>query len=637
MADVDLVERVREAPVHEAGRRSTPWPALGVLLTMAVAVVVTLTVSGGAPRPAPAGLPDPGAVTGWSLPLVRGAMDLGAIGTVGSLLTAAFLLPSSDGRLGVTGRKALRAAAWWAWAWMASSLALVTVSTSDVLGVPMSTVLGAPALQRYGWQLPEGRALLVMALAAFAVALNSRSIRTRLGSVLLLLVAVTAMTPLLLTGHSASAADHYVATQSLLVHVLGATLWVGGLLGLVLLVRGDRDSLRFAVPRFSMLALVCFVVVALSGVVTAWTRLGLAWDSWWSTYGALLAAKTVALLALGLLGLVHRRRTVPGVVAGTPRAFTRLAVVEVLLMSATVAVAVVLSRTAPPVGVGLGPDSSHGGSFTTVDRNIDPVSLAQLVGQWRPDALVVTAVTMAAVGYLLAVRHVRRRGQTWPVARVVWAMAGLAVILFVLCGGVGSYSSALLSVQLAQFLAMLTVAPVLVTLGAPVRLVRAASGVETRQSTSAMARRLADPVNGVTVMLGLLVLVYATPLLNLSLRSLSAHLLVNVLAFAAGLLAFWSILARDWLPETRSVADRSGLVGFLAALLAVFAVLAWRADGAYGAEWFEELDLWWSGAVPDRLWAGLVVATFAAGMLALQLLLRREGGAGVPPAARTGT
>ena len=46
-----------------------------------------------------------------------------------------------------------------------------------------------------------------------------------------------------------------------------------------------------------------------------------------------------------IVGWWHRRTTLPGVAAGDPAAFRRLAVVELLIMAGTIGLAVALSRT----------------------------------------------------------------------------------------------------------------------------------------------------------------------------------------------------------------------------------------------------------------------------------------------------
>ena len=95
-------------------------------------------------------------------------------------------------------------------------------------------------------------------------------------------------------------------------------------------------------PRFSTLAGYCIAAVALSGVLTAQVRLG-SWAALVLTgYGALVIAKAVALVLLGGLGLVTRRRMAAGRVP-----VLRWAGVEVALMAVTLGLAAALSQTAP--------------------------------------------------------------------------------------------------------------------------------------------------------------------------------------------------------------------------------------------------------------------------------------------------
>jgi putative copper resistance protein D len=164
------------------------------------------------------------------------------------------------------------------------------------------------------------------------------------GRAVLLALALAALVPPLRTGHAATAADHDLAVVATSVHVLAVVLWVGGLGALV--AQRDRTALAVAVPRFSALALLCFVAVAGSGSVATWTRLPDPSDLWTTAYGALLLVKAAALLALGAAGWLHRRRTLALVTAGEPGAFARLAAAEVGLMAVALGLAVALTRTA---------------------------------------------------------------------------------------------------------------------------------------------------------------------------------------------------------------------------------------------------------------------------------------------------
>jgi putative copper resistance protein D len=101
-------------------------------------------------------------------------------------------------------------------------------------------------------------------------------------------------------------------------------------------------------------ALWCFGLMGVSGLLAAWLVVGEGGGSAVAAlgtgYGALLLAKSAALIALGGFGWAHRRRTLPGLRAGTPGAFRRFAVVEAGVMLVTVALAVALSASPPPAG-----------------------------------------------------------------------------------------------------------------------------------------------------------------------------------------------------------------------------------------------------------------------------------------------
>jgi putative copper resistance protein D len=145
---------------------------------------------------------------------------------------------------------------------------------------------------------------------------------------------------------------------SLLYHLVAAALWVGGLVALLaqLVRRGDYS--RLACTRFSRLALVCWIVMAASGVVNALIRVSP--DRLLTTYGMLVLGKTLALLVLGVIGWLHRRGAVAAVVErGDHTAILRLGGVEMLVMFATVGLAVALSQTAPPGGLAARPNRTE--------------------------------------------------------------------------------------------------------------------------------------------------------------------------------------------------------------------------------------------------------------------------------------
>lgn len=307
------------------------WSAVGLGVA-----VVAIALGGAAPAAPPPGLPDPGPVPGWSLPLLRLTSHAAALAVVGALLAA--LLSGRAPRRGLVAGPAV--------VWAAASTAGLLLGLSEVVARPVGDVLREDLLRFYGWEVSQGRALLLSAGLAALVAAVAPLLRGRTTTAAALLLALVALAPPLVTGHTASEDSHRLAQVALVGHVVGAVLWVGGLAALALLRRSS--GLASAAARFSPLALGCALVVGGSGAVSAYLRLEEVDQLWTTGYGALLLGKAVALGLLVAAGAAHRRRTLAALSSGSPQAFRALAVGEVAVMAAAFGLAVALSRT--PLG-----------------------------------------------------------------------------------------------------------------------------------------------------------------------------------------------------------------------------------------------------------------------------------------------
>ncbi len=351
---VDLDARARTRSPSSAGRLVEPAPgptapsrrrlALAAAAAAAVALTVASVVGGAAAAPL---LADPGVLSRWGLLAVRTAYDVTAMATIGVLVAAVVLLPAA-GALSTDGTRLVRVAGRWAAAWAAAGALSVPLVLSDVSGMPVWQAL-SPDVLSLATDLPQTRALLSSAWLAALVALGARWCSTVFTGRLLLVTAIGALLPLLLTGHTGHGDQYLTAVLGLAGHVTAASVWVGGLLALGVHLR-SADLLDVVLPRYSRVALACFAVVAGSGLVMGWVSLATPGELVSTPYGQILLAKTAALGVLGLLGHRHRRRTLPAVAAGRPRAFLALAAVELVVMAATAGLAVGLSRTAPPEG-----------------------------------------------------------------------------------------------------------------------------------------------------------------------------------------------------------------------------------------------------------------------------------------------
>ncbi|HKG51670.1 MAG TPA: bifunctional copper resistance protein CopD/cytochrome c oxidase assembly protein [Actinomycetales bacterium] len=545
------------------GRRR-PRPLLllvGLCATALIVLGVTLLLDGGGPQPSVAGLPSAGWVTGWGLPAMRLLGDLAALGCVGALLVAGVLAPGGNGPLAGGCARAVSAASSWAAGWAAAAALTVLLTVSDVQGAPVGQVVDSGAA-RLAWALPQTRALLVVAVVAAVVSVATARVATTSGARWALGAALLGLTPPLYTGHSAHAADHALATGGLVVHVVAAMLWIGGLLGILLHLRQPGAVQLRAVRRFSTLALLCFCAVIGSGLLAALARLGTSLSTWMTAYGAVLAIKAVAAVGLAGFGWLHRRRTMAALRGGRPRAFWRLATGELVLMAVAMGLAVALSRTPAPTATGEG-----------------TLVLARVAGWWEPDLVATLLVLLALATYLNGVRiagcvrFVQPRAASWPRSRTAAAVLAAVVALAALGAPLRPPTAVVVSVQVAQYLALAVVVPVLVALAAPAALYRAVrppAGLLNQPGR--LARSLRDPVNAFVLLVAVTAAAWATPLGSMATKSPLLHLALVLGTLAAGTALFRSVLEDDPHRGRRPGRDRAVLLLATAAFLGGFAV-----------------------------------------------------------------
>ena len=588
--------------------------ALGAAAGLALALALVL--GGGAPEPALPGLPDPGVLTGWGLPAATLLLHVTAVVAVGSLLTGAVLVPAAGGVLQEPGTRAVRSAARPAALWAALGAVTALLTASSVVALPVGDVLsGRAGTWADVLALPGVRAPLVSACGAFAVAAYASAVRTAAGAGGLLLAALLALGPLLVTGHASAAEGHVLATTALVVHVVGATLWVGGLLGLVLHLRRDPAVLAAAAPVFSTLAAACLVLVAASGAASALGRLGTDGAAWASGYGALVLVKLAALAALAGLGLRHRRATLPRLAAGQPRALLRLAAGELVVMGAALGLGVALSRTPGPL-LDTTVTPSHGAGHDTLGATLEPFGLQPLLTAWQPDAVALALVGLALVAYAQGLRAVHRAGGRWPAARTASFAAGLGLAVLATCGGLAVYAPALLSVHVTRSIVLVLLVPLLLLVGRPGALLHAARpgaaaalGVALRGTLPARAR--SRPVLVALGVVAAVAALHSSAALETALRSVPVHLLAGLTQVGLGLLLLGALLpSASTAPRRARVAGTAALV----AGLAVLGVALLLREPLLAEGWFGTLEGAWLDARADQRRAGALL------LLSLQVL-----------------
>jgi cytochrome c oxidase assembly factor CtaG/putative copper export protein len=579
-------------------------PARLVLVVAAVVSVLValalLGVTGELAAPT-GGLLDPGLLTRYGLPAARAVHDVAASATVGLLVMAAWAVAPDPGKsvdsLAGPRRLMVRGATVSALVWAGAALVVIVLTAADVSGFPPSAPGFSLVFFSFTSQLELGRALLVslllVLLAAVVSALATRIVAVAFAAV----IALLAVLPLSLAGHAAGAANHMNAVDSLVLHLLGAVLWVGGLAALVL-VGGRLGAQREAVVRrYSTLAGVCFAVVAVSGVINAGLRLG-SFAALATPYGLLVIGKVVALGLLGVAGLLHRRRVIPRL-ATEATAFARLAAVELVVMGATVGLAVALSRSATPV-----PETT-----TDVDDRIAsllgypepaPFTVGRYLTSFYPDLLwLVVALAMLGL-YGASVVRLLRRGDRWPLQRTAFWTLGCLALVYVTSGGPGVYGRMGFSLHMVQHMALMVGVPFLLVFGAPVTL--ALRALHARKDRSLGPREtllrlvhapvlafLANPVVAAALFTGGLTVFYYTPLFGLALATHTGHVLMTAHFLLTGYLFIWALVGVDPGPERPAYPFRLIILLVTLAFHAFFGIALMSGATLLAPDWWASL------------------------------------------------
>ena len=164
-----------------------------------------------------------------------------------------------------------------------------------------------------------------------------------------------------LAGHAAAKSPRALSLGLDWLHLAVGSIWLGGLLGLVVLaVRlapGSRtQGLAIVVPRFSAVALAAVALLIASGTAQAVVRLPTLASLWNTGYGTALLLKIGLLAGALALAAVNRLRCTPALAAigGGPSSapglarLGRLAGAELALVTGALFAAAVLSSLPPP-------------------------------------------------------------------------------------------------------------------------------------------------------------------------------------------------------------------------------------------------------------------------------------------------
>ena len=151
-----------------------------------------------------------------------------------------------------------------------------------------------------------------------------------------------------LSGHAGQTSPRGWALLFDWAHLAAGSIWLGGLVGLLVLWLTSRELLRTVVPRFSTVALCSVIVLVASGTGAALFHLPTVSSLWQTSYGQALLWKIgllLAALALAAFNIVRARSRLE---EPTVRAIVTRVGGEAILLTAAVLAAAVLSSLPPP-------------------------------------------------------------------------------------------------------------------------------------------------------------------------------------------------------------------------------------------------------------------------------------------------
>lgn len=556
-------------------------------------------------------LVDAGALVRWGLPLTTTLFELSMALTVGLLLLGGLLMP--EGARTARRIRVCRYAAWAALGWAVCGAISGILNYADVSGVHVGARGFWAGAWESTWQLELLRNPAITTLVGLAIAIVCFVGIGRAGQAWLFFVSLLALWPLALVGHAAGSNDHDAAVNSLAFHLLGVTLWVGGLFALLVMWSRLGKGAPDVVARFSAIATWCYATVGLSGILNAWIRIG-GLSGLDSRYAAVVFAKAVALVVLGVLGWMQRRRVIDRLRADRSSvpgrsAFVRLAAVETVVMAVAIGLGAALSRSQPPVS-GESPLQKTDIAFSLTDYPTPaPLGTDSWFLAWRVEWLFTVVAVLALGVYLHWVWRLHRRGDRWPITRTVWWICGWAAFTYFADGAPAIYGHVMFSMHMLMHMGVSMLVPICLVRGGIVTLAMRALPHRTdgtlgpREIILAVVHSrifafFANPIIAAVLSFGTLIAFYYSPWFYLALTTHTGHVLMVAHFMITGYIYAYSLVGVDPGPKRWGAPIRMLILLVAIAFHAFFGVAMMTGTTLLAPDFFSVLGLSW---VPDPL------------------------------------
>jgi len=508
---------------------------------------------------------------------------------IGFLISLSFLLPERDGYLRESSASTKKFLILGSGLWVITSIGNLLATLANIFESDITEVLKLTIIRSFITQVTLGKLLAYQIVISLLVFVLSSRVKRNGGAFWLMLLALSGQLAPVFQSHSSSLGSHSLAIGSLVIHVTALTFWIGSVIALRLMVTEDQ-ALVF--PRASTIALWSSFAVVLSGVVNAWTRLRIS-DSWFTTYGALIALKVVLTISIFIFASKLRK----GINLQWLLPF------EIGLMSLILGIGSVLNRFTPEETA---PDIFDRVRELTGISMPQPPTLSRVFFEYEANGLILGLLVFATALYIRGVVALSRLGDKWPVGRTISFAIGISLLDYATSGGLGLYAHFSFQYHMIAHMVLSMIAPIAIILSAPITLAlrtlpigrdkeeRGIRGLLINFLHSKPTSIWTHPLVALAIFDGSLFALYFTPLFGNLMTGHFGHLIMDLHFIAAGLLFFHVIVGID--PNPRKVHHLVRVVILLAAMSihAFFSIALMSANDLIDGGYYQLLDRPWS-------------------------------------------
>lgn len=488
--------------------------------------------------------------------------------------------------------------------WVLAASAMVVVQAANDAGASVTRLLGSAVIGDAVLASEMSRAWIAVALAATVVAVFVRLSLRWVTQAVLLIPALIGVVALPVSGNAGQGPDHDYATSAAIVFAVAFAALTGLKVSAAINPAGPELA-----RRVLALETICGGVTLGYGAVLLWTLTGPG-NPAANAYGRAGCAAAAILTLMWLTDVASLASSRPLRPSGARRALGGPAMIAVGALISSMA-----TQTAPRL-------LTH--RFTVWDIFLgytlpDPPSVLTILTVWRFDTFMGAGALTLAVLYVLGFLRLRRRGDSWPVGRLVAWVAGCLLLVFTSGSGVKAYGSAMFSVHMAEHMVVNMFIPVLLVLGGPVTLALRAlpPAAEGRPPGprewllwlvhSKVTAFLAHPVTAFILFVGSVFVVYFTPIFDTLVRYHWGHELMSLHFVLVGYLFFWGIIGIDPGPRKLPFLGRLGLLFAVMPFHAFFGIATMTMTSIIGGQFYRYVSLPWLASLSaDQHLAGAI-------------------------------